>query len=118
MDKDTLKNRLQNVRDNDLVVALNAQVAKFNAGQGLRTSHQDCVNMAADKYQQINKNKGVKFFKAEMNKFITAKEKEHNAKELAAPLLAARKSFVSSFLTSLLMASSSYNNFLLFIFGV
>ena len=39
MDKDTLKNRLQNVRDNDLVVALNAQVAKFNAGQGLRTSH-------------------------------------------------------------------------------
>lgn len=53
--------------------------------------------MAADKYQQINKNKGVKFFKAEMNKFITAKEKEHNAKELAAPLLAARKSFVSSY---------------------
>ena len=97
MDKDTLKNRLQNVRDNDLVVALNAQVAKFNAGQGLRTSHQDCDNMAADKYQQINKNKGVKYFKAEMNKFITAKEKEHNAKELAAPLLAARKSFVSSY---------------------
>lgn len=32
-----------------------------------------------------------------MNKFITAKEKEHNAKELAAPLLAARKSFVSSY---------------------
>ena len=93
MDKDTLKNRLQNVRDN----ALNAQASNFNAWQGLLTSHQDCVNMAADKYQQINKNKGVKFFKAEMNKFITAKEKEHYAKELSAPLLAARKSFVSSY---------------------
>ena len=61
MDKEVLKNRLQNVRDNDLVVALNAQVARFNASQGLRTSHQDCVNIAADKYQQISK-KGVKFF--------------------------------------------------------
>ncbi len=82
MDKEVLKNRLQNVRDNDLVVALNAQVARFNASQGLRTSHQDCVNMAADKYQQISK-KGVKFFKAEMNKYITGQEKEENAKQLA-----------------------------------
>ena len=82
MDKEVLKNRLQNVRDNDLVVALNAQVARSNASQGLRTSHQDCVNMAADKYQQISK-KGVKFFKAEMNKYITGQEKEENAKQLA-----------------------------------
>lgn len=91
MDKEVLKNRLQNVRDNDLVVALNAQVARFNASQGLRTSHQDCVNMAADKYQQISK-KGVKFFKAEMNKYITGQEKEANAKQLAnAVLMAGQK---------------------------
>lgn len=91
MDKEVLKNRLQNVRDNDLVVALNAQVARFNASQGLRTSHQDCVNMAADKYQQISK-KGVKFFKAEMNKYITGQEKEANAKQLAnAVIMAGQK---------------------------
>lgn len=91
MDKEVLKNRLQNVRDNDLVVALNAQVARFNASQGLRTSHQDCVNMAADKYQQISK-KGVKFFKAEMNKYITGQEKEENAKQLAnAVIMAGQK---------------------------
>ncbi len=95
MDKETLKNRLQNVRDNDLVVTLNAQVAKFNAGQGLRTSHQDCVNMAADQYQQLTK-KGVKFFKTEMNKFMTEKEKKHDAKALAAPIIAMRNNLVHS----------------------
>ena len=92
MDKDVLKNRLLNVRDNDLVVALNAQVARFNASQGLRTSHQDCVNMAADKYQQVS-NKGVKFFKAEMNKYITEKEQEKSAKELINPVIAARQAY-------------------------
>lgn len=95
MDKSTLKNRLLNVRDNDLVVALNAQVARFNAGQGLRTSHQDCVNMAADKYQQINKNKGVKYFKAELNKYITGKEQEKTAKELINPIVAARNNMMA-----------------------
>lgn len=93
MDKEILKNRLQNVRDNDLVVALNAQVARFNASQGLRTSHQDCVNMAADKYQQISK-KGVKFFKAEMNKYITGQEKEENAQHMANSVMMASKNFV------------------------
>lgn len=92
MDKDVLKNRLLNVRDNDLVVALNAQVARFNASQGLRTSHQDCVNMAADKYQQVS-NRGVKFFKAEMNKYITEKEQEKSAKELINPIIAARQAY-------------------------
>lgn len=91
MDKETLKNRLHNVKDNDLVVALNAQVAKFNAGQGLRTSHQDCVNMAADRYQQIN-NKGVKFFKTEMNKLITADEKKKTSQTI--PLVAMQRAAV------------------------
>ena len=63
MDKEVLKNRLQNVRDNDLVVALNAQVARFNASQGLRTS-----------------------------KYITGQEKEANAKQLAnAVIMAGQK---------------------------
>ena len=92
MDKEVLKNRLQNVRDNDLVVALTAQVARFNAGQGLRTSHQDCVNMAADKYQQISK-KGVKSFKEEMNKYIANREKEADTKQLANSVIMASKKF-------------------------
>lgn len=88
MEVDVLKERLANIRDNDLVIALNAQVAKFNAGQGLRTSHQDCVNMAADRFQQVTK-KGVKFFKAEANKYITGCEmaKETPNKQKTSPAL-------------------------------
>lgn len=103
MDKDTLKNRLQNVRDHDLVVTLNAQVARFNVGQGLRTSHQDCVNMAADKYLQINKNRHIPYFKAQLNQYITnkergiekAKEQDKEAKELINPIIVARNKMMA-----------------------
>ncbi len=91
MDRDTIKDRLKNVRDYDLVVNLNAQVARFNVKANKRTSHQDCVNMAADKYLQLNKNRHIPYFKAQLNQYITYKEKgiekvkkqEKTAKELS-----------------------------------
>lgn len=87
MDNGTLRERLKNVRDNDLVNTFYAQAARVNADHGLRTSHQDCVTMAADKYRQITK-RGVKFFKAEVNKYLTRLEKKEEKKQLEPVVLA------------------------------
>ena len=73
MDREVLKDRTSHVNDNDLITTLHAQRARCNINLGYRTSHEDCVNMAAQRYQQIT-GKGGKFFKAELNKYMT-KEK-------------------------------------------
>lgn len=90
MDKETLTDRTKKASDNDLIIALHAQKAGVNTQLGCRTSHEDCVLMAAERYHTVT-GKGIKFFKAEMNKYITAREKEDNAKVLMASVISARQ---------------------------
>jgi len=92
MDKDTLKDRLLHVNDNELINALHAQKAKCNIKLGYRTFHQDCLDMAADRYHTVTK-KSPKFFKAELNKFMTGKEKGESARAPINPMIAARQRY-------------------------
>lgn len=88
MDRETLKDRAGHVNDNDLINALHAQKARCNIELGYRTSHEDCVTMAAQRYQQMT-GKGVKFFKAELNKHITKENTKENG--LTLQMMAMRK---------------------------
>lgn len=90
MDKETLADRTKKASDNDLIIALHAQRAGVNTQLGCRTSHEDCVVMAADKYHTVT-GRGVKFFKAELNKYMTAREKEANAAVLAMSVIRAKQ---------------------------
>lgn len=77
MDRATLKDRVSHVNDNDLINALHAQKTRCNIKLGYRTSHEDCANLAAHRYQQITK-KGVKFFKTELNKYMVREQTQEN----------------------------------------
>ncbi|MBO5038549.1 MAG: hypothetical protein J6C85_03725 [Alphaproteobacteria bacterium] len=93
MDKATLKDRVGHVSDNDLINVLHAQKARCNIDLGCRTSHEDCANLAAHRYQQITK-KGVKAFKAELNKHITKENTKDNG--LTIRMMAMRKRSMSA----------------------
>lgn len=78
MPRDVLKKRMANIdklndKTVDLIIAFRAANAKANAGRkGVKTSHQDCVNMAIYHYNNII-DLGYKGFKAELNKYQTQK---------------------------------------------
>ena len=80
MDNNTLKERLENLSDNDLVVALNKQRAIVNIQHNPQyyTTHQDAVILAAAKYMEITKG-NVKDFKIEAKKEIAQKETKNIA---------------------------------------
>ncbi len=83
MPRDVLKDRLSNIdKLNDktvnLIIAFHAANAKANAGRkGVKSSHQDCVNMAVNHYNTLT-NLGYKGFKAELNKYQTQKAKNQS----------------------------------------
>ncbi len=83
MPRDVLKERMANIdKLNDktvnLILAFHAANAKANAGRkGVKTSHQDCVNMAVDQYNKLT-GLGYKGFKAELNKYQTQKARNQS----------------------------------------
>ena len=77
MKTDVLRNRMQNVSNMDAVVKMNAAIAKVNIQHNRRTSHQDCLEMAADKYHRITA-QPISRFKMELNKYCTQKEMYEN----------------------------------------
>lgn len=85
MDKDTLKDRTGHVNDNSLINVLHAQKARCNIELGYRTSHEDCANLAAHRYQQLTK-KDVKSFKAELNRYMTRTQTKEQGQTL--PMMA------------------------------
>lgn len=72
MDRATLKDRVSHTNNNDLINQLNSVKARVNIEQGCRTSHMDCVTMAADKYRKLT-GKGINDFRMDIAM--------HNAKE-------------------------------------
>ena len=93
-DGEKMKERASHVHDSPHIVKLNASLATFNATRGKDTRHQDCMNMAAQKYISILSNgedcKNLKVFmkqkklivrfRAEINKCVTQKELEQEKK--------------------------------------
>lgn len=80
MDADTLQERLSNLSDNDLVIALNNQRTRVNIQYNPQyyTTHQDAVTLAAARYQEITQ-RGAKAFKIEANK----EQAKHECKKIA-----------------------------------
>ena len=83
MPRDILKERMTNIdklneKNVDLILAFHAANAKANAGRkGVKTSHQDCVNMAVHQYNTLTR-RGYKGFKVELNKYQTQKTKNQS----------------------------------------
>ena len=95
MDAKTLADRAnllqKNYHDNDLIVALESNKARCNAGLGFRTSHEAKVVMAAGRYMKLKGTTGhsVKDFKKGLAEYAvkhTVYEKT-DAQKLAAPLI-------------------------------
>lgn len=95
MDKETLKDRVSHVNDNELINALHAQKARCNIELGYRTSHEDCANLAVQRYQKIT-NKGVKAFKAELNKYMTKEQTKDKGMTFPMMALCANKRGMSA----------------------
>lgn len=53
MSEETIRDRLDRMSDNDLVIALKAQAARVNVGFRYKTTHEELLIMAADKYQKM-----------------------------------------------------------------
>ncbi len=74
MDDKTLLDRTNNLSDNDLVVSLKASRADFYARKGGLTRHQECVEMAANKWRDLKMNqdreKGVSEAEVKGKKYI------------------------------------------------
>ena len=83
MDNNTLKERLENLSDNDLVVALNRQrtIVNIQHNPQYYTTHQDAVTLAAAKYTETTK-RSVKDFKIEAKKDIAQKEATNIASQV------------------------------------
>lgn len=83
MDNDTLKERLGNLSDNDLVVALNKQrtIVNIRNNPQYYTTHQDAVTLAAAKYIEVTKG-SVKDFKTEAKKEIAQKEAKNMVSQM------------------------------------
>lgn len=85
MSDDILKDRVKHMSDNDLVIALKSQAARFNTLGGCRTSHEDCVIMAAGAFQTVhegNKNEKVKCFKISLAKDSVERQAQQDAAAL------------------------------------
>ena len=76
-----MRDRARNVSNIPQIVKLKAREALLSAMQGKDTRHQDCMNMAADRYLEIT-GKKVEQFKAEVNKHATALEMRHSAERV------------------------------------
>lgn len=84
MDIKTLQDRVKNLSENPLVIALYEQRIKMNIQfyPNNYTTHQDAVTLAAAKYLEINKNKkSVKDFRMEAVRQKEKREQELRKKE-------------------------------------
>lgn len=83
MKRDVLKVRMSNIdntfkKNVDLILAFHAAIAKANVNRkGVKTSHQDCVDMAVDHYNTLT-HRGYKGFKIELNKYQAQKTKNQS----------------------------------------
>ena len=84
-DSDKMRERASHVSDSPQIVKLNATMSTFNAKQGKDTRHQDCMNMAAQRYAELT-GAGMKEFKIAVNKYATKldmkREKDVETKEV------------------------------------
>ncbi len=83
MSRDVLKDRMSNIdklneKNVDLILTFHAANAKVRAShKGVKISHQDCVNMAVNQYNNIT-SRGYKGFKIELNKYQATKSKNQS----------------------------------------
>lgn len=83
MSRDILKDRMSNIdklneKNVDLILTFHAANAKVRASRkGVKISHQDCVNMAVNRYNTLT-GRGYKGFKIELNKYQMQKAKNQS----------------------------------------
>ncbi len=73
MSEETIRDRLDRMSDHDLVIALRAQTARVNIDHHYKTTHEDMLILAADKYQKMTegeKGEKTKNFKTSLRKAL------------------------------------------------